>query len=62
MSQMFSPALLACITEARAPEFGELAELSEKIWVEAFGSSGEGRALADQMAKVALVGGDARCS
>lgn len=58
MQHIFPRALLACISEGRAPTANELEDVTEKVLHEAFGGRPERleRLMAGQMARVALSG------
>ena len=60
--QIFPAALIACISEARAPKTQELAEITEKVWVEALAPNpfARPRDLARVIAHFALTGAGQR--
>jgi hypothetical protein len=57
MQRIFPPALVACISEGRAPYPGEVQGLAVKILREAFsGCRKDGARMAHQAANTALIG------
>lgn len=56
IEEMFPPALIACVGEARGPRPNDIAILREKLWAEGFSRSDVDRRTAEAMARAALGG------